>query len=86
MPPSHEGVRLRAAPAKLTVAGTPPTVAVTLAMFSSCEALAGITVTLPVVLGGLVWLVVAMWGVGAVLVAFYRVSAVEAAPSVAVPA
>jgi cytoskeletal protein CcmA (bactofilin family) len=38
------------------------------------------------VLGGLVWLVVAMWGVGAVLVAFYRMSRVEAAPSVPVPA
>ncbi len=37
-------------------------------------------------LGGLVWVVVAMWGVGAVLVAFYRMSRREIAVTAPVPA
>jgi hypothetical protein len=32
------------------------------------------------VLGGLVWLVVLLWGTGAVLMGFYRMSRVESAP------
>lgn len=38
------------------------------------------------VLGALVWTVVFMWGAGAVLLAFYRMSRVETAPSAPVPA
>src|SRR5580692_4075723 len=41
-----------AAPAKFTVAGRPPTVAVTPGIVSNWDALAGIGVTLPVALGG----------------------------------
>jgi len=38
------------------------------------------------VLGGLVWLAVLLWGTGAVLLGFYRMSHVESAPNAALPA
>jgi len=38
------------------------------------------------VLGGLMWIVVFLWGTGAVLMAFYRMSRVETAPTAPVPA
>jgi hypothetical protein len=38
------------------------------------------------VLGGLVWLAVLLWGTGAVLLGFYRMSRVESEPSAPVPA
>jgi hypothetical protein len=37
-------------------------------------------------LGGLLWLAVLLWGSGAVLLAFYRMSRVESAPNAALPA
>lgn len=38
------------------------------------------------VLGGLVWLAVLLWGTGAVLLAFYRMSHLESVPNAALPA
>jgi hypothetical protein len=38
------------------------------------------------VLGGLVGLVVVLWGTGAVLLGFYRMSRIESAPVAALPA
>jgi hypothetical protein len=38
------------------------------------------------VVGGLVWLVVLLWGTGAVLLGFYRMSHVESAPNAPLPA
>ena len=38
------------------------------------------------ILGGLMWLVVVLWGSGAVLLGFYRMSRVESAPIAALPA
>jgi hypothetical protein len=37
-------------------------------------------------LGGLVWLAVFLWGTGAVLLGFYRMSRAESAPSAPLPA
>ena len=37
-------------------------------------------------LGGLVWLLVLLWGTGAVLLGFYRTSRAESAPNAPLPA